>query len=153
MRQHDPMLRLIGAFKLVKAALLVAFAISLLNAAWRDELREWAHAVGVDPEHRFATVLARLHGLDRPHRVEIGIAVLIYASLFALEGVGLVLRRLWAEYLTIVITTSFIPLEIYEMVREGTLLKAIVIALNLLAVVYLLWRLRRDHHWPWHRAS
>ncbi len=31
------------------------------------------------------------------------------------EGVGLLLRQYWAEYLTIFTTASLIPLEIYEL--------------------------------------
>ncbi|MGE5183863.1 MAG: DUF2127 domain-containing protein [Acidobacteriota bacterium] len=152
MRQHDPMLRLIGAFKLVKALLLVAVALSLLDAGWRHELRVVARAVGVDPDHHLADVIARLRDLDHAHRLEIGIALCVYAAMFACEGIGLVLRKLWAEYLTIVITTSFVPFEIYELVEKKSALKALVIAINVAGVIYLLWRLRRDKHWPWHRT-
>src|SRR5438094_640934 len=145
MRHHDPMLRLIGAFKLVKALLLVAFAVSLLDPWWRQELRHLARAVGVDPDHRLAELIAKLRDLDGARRTEIAIALCVYASLYVTEGVGLIRRRLWAEYLTVIITTSFIPFEVYEMVEKGSVLKAFVIALNLAAVVYLLWRLRRDN--------
>ncbi len=149
MRQHDPMLRLIGAFKLVKALLLVAFAVSLMDSVWRHELRVLAHAVGVDPEHRLADVIAKLRDMGQARRTEIGIAVCVYAALFACEGIGLILRKLWAEYLTVIITTSFIPFEIYELVDKKSVLKGIVVAINVAAVIYLLWRLRRDKHWPW----
>ncbi len=152
MHQHDPMLRLIGAFKLVKALVLVAFAVSLMNTSWRHEVRVLAHAVGVDPEHKLADVIAWLRNLGQARRTEIGIAVCAYAALFTVEGVGLILRKLWAEYVTIVITTSFIPFEIYEMVDKRSVLKALVIAINVAAVIYLLWRLHRDKHWPWRRA-
>jgi uncharacterized membrane protein (DUF2068 family) len=152
MRQHDPMLRLIGGFKLVKALALVVFAVSLLEPAWRHELRVLVQTFGVDPEHYLADVIAKLRNLDRAHRLEIAIALCVYASLFTVEGVGLILRKVWAEYLTIVITVSFIPFEIYEMVEKESFLKGLVIAANVAAVVYLLWRLRRDKHWPWRRV-
>ena len=144
------MLRLIGAFKLVKALALVAFAVSLMDPAWRHELRVLVRAVGVDPDHRLADVIAKLRDMGEAHRRDIGLAVLAYAALFTVEGVGLIMRKLWAEYVTIVITTSFIPLEIYEMIEKGSVLKGFVIAINVAAVVYLLWRLHRDKHWPWH---
>jgi len=153
MRKHDPWIRVIGAFKLVKAAVLVFFAISLLNQDLRHHLRGLAHAVGVDPDHYLADALAKLRSLDRPHRLEIGIAVLVYAALFTVEGVGLLMLKVWAEYVTVVITISFIPLEVYEMIEKGSVLKALVIVVNLAALVYLLWRLRRDHHWPWRQSS
>src|SRR2546423_14605743 len=116
MRKHDPWIRVIGAFKLVKAALLVAFAISMLNPDLRRALRGIARAVGVDPDHYLADAIASLRSLDHAHRLEIGIAVLVYASLFVVEGVGLIMRRVWAEYLTVIITSSFIPFEVYELV-------------------------------------
>jgi uncharacterized membrane protein (DUF2068 family) len=153
MRHHDPMLRLIGAFKLVKAFLLVSFALSLVVATWRHELREVARAVGFDPDYRLASVVAKLRDMDEVHREEIAIAVGLYAALYTVEGIGLLRRKLWAEYLTIVITTSFIPLEVYEMIEKESVLKGVVIALNVAAVIYLLWRLRRDKHWPWRRDS
>ncbi len=147
------MLRLIGAFKLVKAALLVAFAISLMDPAWRHELRALARAVGVDPDHKLADVIAKLRDIDGAKREEIAVAVCVYAALFSCEGIGRILRKLWAEYLTITITISFIPFEIYEMVEKKSVLKGVVIVLNVAAAVYLLWRLRRDKHWPWRHRS
>ncbi len=147
------MLRLIGGFKLVKALALVVFGVSLLEPAWRHELRVLVHAFGVDPDHYLADVIAKLRNLDHAHRLEIAIALCVYASLFAVEGVGLVLRKVWAEYLTVVITTSFIPLEVYEMVEKESLVKGLVIAANVAAVLYLLWRLRRDKHWPWRQRA
>jgi uncharacterized membrane protein (DUF2068 family) len=153
MRQHDPMLRLIGGFKLVKALALVVFAVSLLDPWWRHQLHLLARAAGVDPDHRLADVIAKLRSLDHAHRLEIAIALCVYASLYVVEGVGLVMRKLWAEYLTVVITTSFIPFEVYEMVEKESVLKAVVIVLNVAAVVYLLWRLRRDKHWPWRQRA
>jgi uncharacterized membrane protein (DUF2068 family) len=153
MRKHDPWIRVIGAFKLVKAAALVVVAFSVMNYELRHQLRGVAHAVGVDPDHYLADMLAKLRSLDRPHRLEIGSAVLIYAGLFTVEGVGLLKLKVWAEYVTVIITGSFIPVEIYEMVDRGSWVKGVVIAVNVAAVVYLLWRLRRDHPWPWRNAS
>ena len=144
------MLRLLGAFKLVKALALVAFAVSLMDPAWRHELRVLVRAVGVDPDHRLADVIAKLRDMGEAHRRDIGLAVLAYAALFTVEGVGLIMRKLWAEYVTIVITTSFIPLEIYELAHGKSVLKAVVIALNIAIVIYLILRLRHNKRWPFH---
>ena len=64
------------------------------------------------------------------------------------EGIGLLLRRVWAEYVTIVITTSFVPLEIYELVERASLAKAIALVVNIAIVAYLALRLRSTKHWP-----
>jgi len=151
--KKDPWIRVIGAFKLVKAAVLLVFAISLMNDSLRHQMRGLAHAVGVDPDHYLAAALAKLRALDRPHRLEIGSAVMVYAALFSVEGIGLLTLRVWAEYLTVIITVSFIPFEIYEMIEHQSWVKGVVIAVNVAAVIYLLWRLRRDHHWPWRQRT
>ena len=152
-RHHDPWLRVIGAFKLVKAALLVTFGIVMLARSHWHELHELVKLVHVDTDHRLAHVVAKIRDLDAARRDEIAIALFCYASLFLVEGFGLIARKVWAEYVTIVITGSFIPLEIYEMIENGSVLKAVVIVFNLAAVGYLLYRLRRDHHWPWREPT
>jgi len=153
MRKHDPWIRVIGAFKLVKAAVLLFFAISLMNASLRHHMRGLAHAVGVDPDHYLADALAKLRSLDRPQRLEIGCAVIVYAALFTVEGVGLLALKVWAEYMTVIITVSFIPFEIYEMIEHESWVKGVVIAVNVAAVIYLLLRLKRNHHWPWRQHT
>jgi len=72
-----------------------------------------------------------------------GIAATGYGLLELVEGVGLWLDRLWAEYLTVIATSLIIPVEVYELVRKPTLLKAGGIAVNVAIVAYLAWLLRR----------
>ena len=59
------------------------------------------------------------------------------------EGVGLWMRKRWAEYLTIVATSLLIPLEVYELAHHATLLKAGGLVVNVLIVAYLVRVLRR----------
>jgi uncharacterized membrane protein (DUF2068 family) len=66
-----------------------------------------------------------------------------YGVLELVEGVGLWLDRLWAEYLTVIATSLLVPLEVYELVRKPSPLKAAGIAVNVLIVVYLARRLHR----------
>jgi uncharacterized membrane protein (DUF2068 family) len=67
----------------------------------------------------------------------------------------LLLRKVWGEYVSSILTASFIPLEIYELVEKASWIKALVIAVNVAIVVYLVLRLRRDGHWPFrhHRGT
>jgi uncharacterized membrane protein (DUF2068 family) len=71
---------------------------------------------------------------------------------FLVEGVGLLLRKPWAEIMTVIVTTSFIPLEVYELVERFSGAKVLVIVVNVLVVLYLLRRLRREGHWPFRRS-
>ena len=140
---------LIGIFKLAKSVILVSLGLAVAFAH-RDaaaHLRYLGHAVGASPAFVDRAV-ARIARVDPRRLAELGVGALTYGALFAIEGIGLLLRRLWAEYVTIAITSSFIPFEVYEMVEHGSIAKAIVILLNIAIVGYLIWKLRRDEHWP-----
>jgi len=89
-----------------------------------------------------------LHEFDRLFSLrsgtlhEVGYALLAYAVLEGLEAIGLWYAKRWAEYLTFISTTVLLPLEIYEIVHQGTVLKVIGFLINLAVVVWLLFRKR-----------
>jgi uncharacterized membrane protein (DUF2068 family) len=138
--RHDRLIVLIGVLKLVKAFVLLAAAVSVfatLHDGVRHYLRELAAGSGREVITHYVGSLTR----SSPHRTElIGGGLLAYAALFSVEGVGLLTRKVWGEWLTIIITTSFIPLEIYEIVHKGSPIKAVVLVANILIVIYLLAR-------------
>ncbi len=68
----------------------------------------------------------------------IGIALILYAALQIAEGIGLWSLKRWGEYVAVVGTTAFIPLEIYELVDKISWLKIVILIINVAAVVYLL---------------
>ena len=64
----------------------------------------------------------------------------------AVEGYGLLRRRQWAEYLTVVATALlFIP-EVQELLKHPTALKVAALLVNIVIVVYLVIRLVRRRH-------
>jgi len=142
------MLRLIGGLKLVKALTLLAAGVGILSLGNHDG-HSLLWQVQADPGNHYVNrVIAKLASAS-PHKIhELGAGLFVYAALFGTEGVGLWMRKLWAEYLTIIITGSFIPLEVYEMIHHESWVKAVVIVVNVAIVVYLVLRLRRDKHWP-----
>jgi uncharacterized membrane protein (DUF2068 family) len=78
-----------------------------------------------------------------PARLEaLGVGAFLYAGLFAVEGIGLWRERRWAEYLTVIATASFVPVEVYELVRRFTVVRLSALVINLAAVGYLLWHVR-----------
>ncbi len=72
----------------------------------------------------------------------IGLALAAYALLQAAEGVGLWLQKRWAEYLAVVSTAAFLPLELYELYESVTVLKVIALVVNIAILVYLLFAKR-----------
>ena len=144
---RDRLVTAIGIFKLVKAALLVtlgAAAISGLPAALVQDaaLRvRWTGALSGHPAVQM--VPARFLALDVRDLHEIGAAFIAYAVVFLIEGVGLLRGRRWAEWMTVIVTTSFIPFEIYELARRPGAGKVIAVALNTAIAAYLVSRRMR----------
>jgi uncharacterized membrane protein (DUF2068 family) len=155
-RGSDIIIRLIALLKLAKALGLIAVGLGALSIGHDHTghwLGEWIAALAVDPHGKYVNrLLARINSLDAHQLREIGVGSLIYAAVFVVEGVGLMLRRMWAEVMTVLVTISFIPLEIYEFVEHRSWAKAVVIVVNVLVVLYLLRRLRRENHWPFHKS-
>jgi uncharacterized membrane protein (DUF2068 family) len=140
-------IRLIAAERIVRSLLLLAAGIYLLSHRHADFGRladHLARAVELDPRRPFVHhLIEHLHRLHASTIVLTGLAALGYGALELVEGAGLWLDQLWAEYLTVIATSLLIPLELYELVRKPSLLKAGGIAVNLAIVAYLAWNLRR----------
>ena len=66
-------------------------------------------------------------------------ALLAYGLLQLVEGGGLWFQKRWAEYLTVVATSAFIPLEIYEISHKVTFLRVGALVVNIAAVIWLIW--------------
>ena len=150
MPSGDKGLRLIGGFKLVKGLLLAAVgigALHLLHKDVADVVAGWLEQVHVDPDNRYADrLLARLLSVDDRKLKAISVGTFGYAALLLTEGIGLLLRKRWAEYFTVIVTGSFIPLELYELWRHVTPTRLTVIAINIAIVWYLIVLLRRGSH-------
>jgi uncharacterized membrane protein (DUF2068 family) len=131
----------IGVLKLLKAVLFVSMGfgvIRLLHKDIADVLLRTVTALRFDPENRFINVLLEKSALLSPERLkEISFAIFLYAALDIIEGIGLVLEKVWAEYFTLILTGSFLPWELYEIIRHVTVLKVVLTLLNLIVFIYL----------------
>jgi len=137
---------LIGLFKLLKALLLIAVGIGAIKLLHKDlaaTVMHWVELLRVDPDNRLVhRLLTRIFSVTPKQLRELSVGTFLYAGLFATEGTGLVLRKRWAEYFTIVTTGGLIPLEIYELARHFTAVKVVVTLVNVLIVWYLVRRVR-----------
>jgi len=145
-------LLLIGAFKLFKSATLIAVGIGALRLLHKDiaaEAANWIDSLDLDPNNPYVVrLLEKLSALD-PHKLKaLGAGTFVYAAIYLVEGVGLVLRKRWAEYVTIISTAGFIPLEAYEIAKKVNFLRIAVLLVNVAIVVYLIWDLRRASGTP-----
>jgi len=140
-------LRLIAAFKFLKALLLLTVglgALKLLDPAMAVRAQEWLRGLAMSSDrHAMQDALVFVSRLT-PERLEaLGIGAFLYAALFMTEGIGLWLGQRWAEYLTVIATGSFVPFEVYELARRPGLPRAGALVLNLAVVAYLIHHLRR----------
>jgi uncharacterized membrane protein (DUF2068 family) len=148
-------LRLLAVERGIRGLLLVALAygvyrfdgardsLSRVFRTYLPLLRPLADKLGIDlqstgPVKLIQKALSAEHSTLRL----VAIGVLAYGALELLEAVGLWLMKRWGEYVAVVGTAVFIPLEVYELLDRVTWLRVVAFALNVFAVVYILWTKR-----------
>lgn len=140
----------IGVLKLLKAVALFITGIGLLSLVHRDAaetLRGWVTVLRLDAHaHLVEGLLAKVSGISHHTLRNLGVGTLLYALVFGTEGVGLLLWKVWAEYLTTLVTISFLPIEGYELLRHPSGVKGLVISINATIVAYLVIEIRRRRH-------
>jgi uncharacterized membrane protein (DUF2068 family) len=141
-RPRNRWLILIAAFKLAQALLFIAIGVGALRLVHKDIgdlLARLADHLRFNPESRFINfILDKAPLVDDRMLRRIGAVVFIYAGLDLIEGTGLYLEKKWAEYLTLAITGSFLPWEIFEVLRRVTWIRSGLLVANALVFLYLL---------------
>lgn len=140
-------LLVIAAFKFLKGLGLLIVAFGALHYVHHDlakEIEHWVDLFRIDPHnHYLILVLTKVAKLDAHKLHVLSVGTFCYSALFLVEGIGLALRKHWAEYLTIISTAGLIPLELYELYKGPSVAKVILLIVNILVVVYLVHDLRR----------
>jgi len=104
----------------------------------------WIEVLRVDPDNRFIhRGLLRVFNVTPKQLKELSAGTFIYAAIFLTEGTGLLARKHWAEYMTLISTGLFIPLEVYEIYHHFTLLKLGITVINVAIIWYLAAALKR----------
>ena len=142
------LVRLIAVFKLLKAALLIAVGLSALHLLHKDVAsvaEHWVRRFGLDPGNRYVDRALQKFANLTPNKIRsLGIVSFIYAGLFLTEGIGLWMVKRWAEWFSVIITTSLVPFEIYEIHRHPSAIKVLVLIVNIAVVGYLIYRIRHE---------
>ena len=147
-KESDLWIVLIGIFKLVKGIGLLILGVGLLRLLHRD-VAAVADALDRGAAPRSGESLHPPRRIARIFRVtpkqlrELSAGTFIYAGVFLTEGTGLLTRRHWAEYMTLISTGLFMPLEVYEVYHRFTWLRLAVLILNIATVCYLGARITR----------
>lgn len=140
-------LLLIALFKLFKGILLVIVAVGALRLVHKDVatvVQHWVDLLRADPDNRFIhRIIVRSFGIQAKQLREISAGTFFYAGILLTEGIGLLMKKHWAEYFTVISTGVFIPLEVYEIVHRFTWVRVGVLLVNVAIVWYLVDRIRR----------
>ncbi len=142
-------LRLIAIDRAFHFVVLVALGVAvLLFSTDRATLRHTFFKVIADLQGGVAASQSHAHGFlhtidsafttSSSHLHLLGVVLLVYGAVEGVEAVGLWRQRRWAEYLTFLVTTSLLPLEVYELANRATAFKAIAFVINVAVVLYLL---------------
>ena len=146
-RKSTATLFLIALFKLIKGILLLAVGIGALKLLHRDvaqTVAHWVNILRVDPDNRLIHgLLARVLSVTPAQLRAASAGTFVYAGLLLTEGLGLLFRKRWAEYFTIITTAGLIPIEVYELSRRVTKAKVVILLINVAIVAYLVRRVRK----------
>ncbi len=143
----DGVIRLIILERFIKGGVLVVGGVILITVGTTADLHRIADDLQVqlalEPgRHLWRRALTWVLGRLGSHPDAIGLAAVLYGLLECVEGVGLMLRKRWAEYLVVLATSAFPPLEVSEVLHRPTPLKVVALLVNIAIVVYLVWRKR-----------
>lgn len=145
---HTRGVLVIGAFKFLKGLLLLMVAVTALKLRHKDVpvfISNLADIFRIDPDNQYVNrLLERAAGIDARKLQEISAGSFFYSSLLIIEGIGLLLKKHWAEYMVIVLTASLIPIELYEIVRHLTWIRIAVLLINIAIVIYLVHIVRKQ---------
>jgi uncharacterized membrane protein (DUF2068 family) len=149
-RDRDKGLLALAIFKLSKALVLILVGVGflkLLGQNIENDVHRWVNDLQVDPDNRYlGALLAKMSLLDDRKVKALSGLTFAYSALFLVEGTGLYFEKRWGEYLTIIATVSFVPVEIYELIKAASLLKSAALALNVVIAVFLTLKVRAS---PW----
>lgn len=146
---EDIILRIIAIYKIFHGLFFIAIGIGLIKLKHQNIpqiLNEYViQPLQLPPESKLVDWALDEASKITPHWITLASdAVFVYALLFLVEGIGLYLRKHWAEYFVVIVTGSLLPFEIWAMVTKVEWWKAGLILGNVLIVVYLIHRIWLD---------
>lgn len=145
----------IAYFKLAKGVLFFLLAIAalrLINHDATETAHYWLRHLGIKRESIWLNQqLEHFDPMIHSWRRLISPLLFFYTAVFFVEGIGLLLRKTWAEWMTIIVTASLIPLEVYELVYHPNFLKVAALLTNVAIVGFLV--IHRRHVRQRHAAA
>jgi uncharacterized membrane protein (DUF2068 family) len=137
----------VGLFKLSKAVFFGAVgagALDLIHKNIGDLLMRIVDALPIDPEGHLAALMMDKVDLIGGHQLrQAGMLAFLYAATCIVEGSGLMMKKVWAEYFTVILTAGALPWETVELLEKFEWFKVGLMLVNVAVLLYLLWVLKR----------
>ena len=141
MQKHSLFLKIIIVEKLLLGVLFAALSFSMLTLLNRDMMvftDQLLVYLNLDIEKDYVQdIVDWLTNIKGGTIVGISAGMFVLSALNFTEAYGLHIRRRWAEWLTVIATSLFIPLELYEVIQKQTSVRIGALVLNLAIVYYL----------------
>ena len=136
-------LRTVAIFEAAKGLLVVIAGLGLLALIHRDaqEVAEaFVRHLHLNPARHYPRIFIQAAGrVSSGHLWLLACGAFAYATVRFIEAYGLWHMRAWAEWFAIISGAIYLPVEVYELIRHPTLIKAIMMAVNVMIVAYLAW--------------
>lgn len=148
-------MRFLAAERIIRALVLYVAAYGVWKfsgskTAISDALRRWLpdlHRLAADAHYNLddaapMRLVNKALG-ESGHTLDLVVIGLIaYATIELAEGVGLWVLKRWGEYVAVVGTSIFLPLEVYELTEKLSVLKIITLLINVALVAWLVYSKR-----------
>lgn len=143
-------IRAIAIFEMVKGFLGFAVGVALISLIHKDlnsvagHILEFLH---IDPTGHFAQMFVERASKIDESNIEIIVALaFVYTIVRMIEAYGLWRLRAWAEWFAIVSGAIYLPIEIYKIFQEPSIVHFTIFFGNILIVLYLIY-VRREAHY------
>jgi uncharacterized membrane protein (DUF2068 family) len=133
----------VAVFEATKGLLVVIAGLGFLALLHRDaqEVAEaFVRRLHLNPARHYPRIFIQAVGrVNDTHLWFLACGAFVYAAVRFIEAYGLWHMRAWAEWFAMISGVIYLPAEIYEMIRHATLVKAVVLAVNMIIVSYMIW--------------
>ncbi len=145
---HRKGLRVVAVFEAFKGAIVLIVGFGLLSFLGRDAevfAERLVNRLHLDPEHHYPAIFIQAAAdLTNTRLWMIAGFAAVYATVRFFETYGLWHGRRWAEWFAALSGGIYIPIEIYELFRHATWLKAAALVINVIVVAYMVWLLTEN---------
>jgi len=142
---HHGGLRIVALLEGAKGVLVLVAGFGLLSLIHQDVQRigeEIVRRFHINPASRYPRIFLQTSAALTSQRLWLLASMaLLYSALCLIEAYGLWRSRRWAQYVAVISSGLYLPVEIYELFLRITWPKALVVAVNIGVVGYLVWHI------------